>query len=170
MWILLAASAQAAFWDRPLKTGYTVGLNLVMTLGPSVDRARFGLAVQGQYQRFWADSPYSATESVLKPAPLLTLDARLGWTHPVVFVEATGLAGPMLPRVVADRGFKPLVGAQVGGGLQLGTDGSAGPVLTGVFLGPSSEVRAEVVHWQGWHAPRIMVGPTFSLNCCLYLL
>jgi hypothetical protein len=170
MWWWSVAVAYAGFWERPLKVGYTVGVNVVVALGAADDRSRMGLAVDGQYQRFWADSPYWTEGSVSKPAPLITAAAHVGWNHPVVWAEATLVAGPMLPFEVGDGGFRPLLGAQGGAGLQLATDGSAGPVLVGAVVGPFVEARVESVVWHGWHAPRLMIGPTLSLSCCSYLL
>lgn len=163
-----AAVAHAGFWERPLKVGYTVGANVVLALGPSDDRSRVGFAVDGQYQRFWADSPYWAAGDVREPAPLITAAAHVGWNHPVVWSEVTLVAGPMLPAEVGDGGFRPLVGALAGAGLQMGTDGSAGPVLVGSVVGPYVEARVESVVWRGWHAPRAMLGPQLSLTCCSY--
>lgn len=171
MLIWLASVAQAAFWDRPLRTGYTLGLNLVVNLGPVEDRARVGVAVDGEYQRFWADVPYYHDGPVRRPAPELTLAAHVGWTHPVVWSEVSAVAGPMQPLVVADGGFLPLIGAQGGAGLQIATDGSAGPMLVGTVLGPMLEGRIEATRWRSrWHAPRLLVGPTLSLTCCTTLL
>lgn len=170
MWLVLATQAHAAFWDRPLKSGYTVGVSVVVSLGDADDRARLGVAANGQYQRFWADSPYWAEGPVLKPAPLVTLDARIGWTHPFVFAEASALAGPMQPAVVGDGGFLPLIGGQAGLGLQMSTDGSAGLLLAAAVVAPYAEARVEAVRWNGWHAPRLLVGPALSLTCCSYYL
>lgn len=171
MWGLwLAAAAHAGFWERPLKSGYTVGASVVVALGPAEDRARVGAALDAQAQRFWADSPYWAEGSVLKPAPLLTAAAHVGWNHPVAWAEVALLAGPMMPSQVGDGGFLPLIGAQAGAGLQLATDGSAGPVLAAAVVGPYVEARLEAVRWQGWHAPRLLVGPQLSLTCCSYLM
>jgi hypothetical protein len=171
MFALLAVSAHAGFWDRSARVDHSVGLSLVVNLGPAEDRARIGVAADVLIERFWADRPYWADEPVNRAAPLLTLAAHVGWTHPVVWSEVTGVAGPMTPWQVGDFGFTPLIGAQVGLGLQLATDGSAGPLGVATALGPRSEARIEITRWSGgWHAQRLLLGPRLSLDCCGYFL
>jgi hypothetical protein len=163
MILLLATAAHAAFWDRGTNGGYVVGLNVVVSLGAADDRARVGVAASGQLLYTWAQ------RGELLPAPLFTLDARIGWTHPYVFSELGVLGGAMQPLLIGDGGFLPLIGAQGGAGLQLSTDGSAAPILIGAVVAPYAEARVEAARWQGeWHAPRLMFGPALSLNCCSY--
>ena len=167
--LVSSAQAHAGFWERDTKVGLAVGVDLVVNLDSAGDGNRVGAAVLAQYRHFWQDSPYwSDTPNQL--APVVIGEARLGWTHPTVFVEVTGSAGPLYPLEVGDGGFRPLFGAHAGAGLGMATDGSAGPVLAAGVLAPFTEVRFEVTHWQGWHAPRVGLGPRMTLNCCSYYL
>lgn len=162
-------AARAASFDDA-KVGYTVGASLVINLGRDDDRSRFGGALDAGYQLFWQDSPYY-TDTPYRVAPLVTAAAHVGWTSPVAWSEVTLSAGPMYPRQVGDGGFSPLVGAQVGAGLGLATDGWAGALATGGLLLPMTEARFETGFApKGLHAPRITVGPSLVLNCCSYFL
>lgn len=168
--ILGSATAGAApFWELPQKQGYTVAASLVVNLGRVEDRKRLGAAIDASYQRFWHESPYwSGPER--HPGPLATAAMRIGWTHPVVFAQATGAGGVIQPARVGDSGFQPLIGAQLGVGLGISTDGWAGPLSFLSVLGPSLEGRLESgFDRQGAHAPRVTAGLVHSLNCCGYL-
>lgn len=167
--LLLPAPARAAFWDHPARDGYTAGVSVLFALGDHPDRARVGFGLDAGYQRFWQDLPYySDTPRVV--APLVTVAAHAGWSKPFTFAELTASAGPMYPLVVADGGFIPEIGAQVGIGLGMSTDGWAGPLGLATVVGPWSEARVETGRADGaWHAPQVAIGPSVELGCCGYL-
>ena len=168
--IALPGPASAAFWDQPARVGITVGASLVVALGKHPDRARYGFGLDAGYQRFWQDGPYYSN-TPYRVAPLATIAAHVGWTKPFAFAEVTAVAGPMYPTLVADGGFIPLVGGQIGIGLGLATDGWAGPIWVGTVVGPWVEARVEASRWKGaWHAPILALGPALEINCCAYLL
>lgn len=161
-------AARAAFWDQPARLGITGGVSVIVALGADPDRSRVGFGLDAGYQRFWQDGAYYR-DGPLVVAPLVTVAAHVGWTKPFVFAEVTAAAGPMYPLFVADGGFMPLIGAQVGAGLGISTDGWAGPVFVGGVLAPFVEARVEASRRDGaWYAPRLAVGPTLPLNCCGY--
>jgi hypothetical protein len=144
---------------------------VVVNLGRIEDRARVGAAVDAGWSWFWAELPYYHDGPVDLPAPEITLAVHAGWTHPVVWSEVTAVAGPLQPLQVFDGGYLRLIEAQAGVGLGMATDGAAGPLLVGALHVPSVEGRVEATRWGGgWHAPRLLVGPHLSLDCCSTLL
>lgn len=171
LWLGMVVPSEAApFWELPEHVGYTLGVSLVVNLGPAGERSRFGVAVDGGYQRFWHEGPYYY-DVANHPSPLFTAAIRVGWTHPVVFAEVTGAGGVIQPSVVGDAGFQPLFGGQVGAGLGLATDGWAGPVLFGTILGPWIETRLEAeLGKEGLHTGRGSIGVYREMNCCAFLL
>jgi hypothetical protein len=144
-------------------------VSLIVALGPASDRSRLGVGLDVGRQWFWHEGPYyyDVDDHI---APLATVALNVAWTRPFVGAAVTALGGALYPWRVGDGGFQPLAGAQVGAGVGLSTDGSAGPVFAGEVLGPWSDVRFDVSRSQGaWHAPRLSLGLDAELNCCSYL-
>jgi hypothetical protein len=161
--VLAGPRAEAAGND-----GYVVGLALAVNLGPHPDRARVGVAIDAGWQRFWHETPWGYPgELPMRVGPIASATAQAGWTRPVAWAQVTAAGGALYPLVVADGGFIPAIGGQVGAGLGLATDGFAGPVLTGQILGPHLGARFDVGRWRGaWHAPRVSAGLEVEANCC----
>jgi len=155
------------FWDRPRRTGLSLGIGLVVNLGPLADCARFGVAAEGVAEWVWLDRPYyHPTGSQLSPA--LRASIQMGWTHPLVFSGLAVQAGGVYADGF-DGGYQHWVGLLGGGGLGMATDGFAGPFVTGTVPLPWSQVRFEAGRWRGdWHAPRLSAGPQLMANCCLF--
>ena len=124
-------------------------------------RIRECIGFDGAYEWFW----HRGQQSHL--APTLTVAGHLGWTAPIVWLEAVATGGAMYPLVVADGGYIPLAGGRAGGGIGLSNDGSAAPIVTGGVVAPFFEARYEATRWErGWHAPRLSFGAQLPLNCC----
>lgn len=168
--LLTTPPAQAAPFDEAPRAGVNAGVSLVVNLGAPSDRAHLGVGLDLGRQWFWHDGPYySDVPDHL--APLATVAVHATWSRPVTTAALTAMGGPMYPWHVGDGGFRPLVGAQVGAGLGLSTDGAAGLVLAGEVLAPWTDARLDVTRWRGaWHAPHLSAGLNLELNCCYYFL
>lgn len=144
--------------------GAYITVGVAVNLGPVPDRARVGFALEGGAQLFWP----SFSDVGYHVGPLTTAAAHLAWTRPVTSAQLVVSAGPMYPLVVGSGGFIPLLGAQIGAGVGLATDGAAGPVFVAQVVAPFTELRFDTVLWRKeLHAPRLSAG--FSLeNCCSY--
>lgn len=167
--LLTTTPAQAAIFAASDRRGFNAGVSLVVNLGPAADRARFGVGLDVGRQWFWHEGPYRS-DVPNHLAPLATVALHVLWTRPVTSASLTAMGGPLYPWQVGDGGFRPLLGAQVGGGLGLSTDGAAGPVLAAEVLGPWTDARLDVTRAAGaWRSPHLSLGLNAELNCCSVL-
>jgi hypothetical protein len=151
----------------PGSTAYTVGASLVVQLERHPEHGRFGVALDVGAEQYVPRSPYCQGAT---PSGLVAVVAHVGWSPGVAWANATATGGVIIP-FEPDRLYDVLqVGADAGAGVGLSTDGSSGLILTGSVLAPMSEARFEVMRWDGWHAPRAMVGVHWPGAGCSYSL
>jgi len=139
---------------EPGKENLQAGFSVIWHLRKPTDRARVGVGVDALWSRIWHEQ--TDREHV---APSVGVGLHAFWTKPWVTTAVTARAGIQRPLLVGSAGYIELAGLEAVTGLQLSTDGTAGPIVGALANSYLTEVRIEAAHTQrGWQPARLVLG------------